>query len=181
MNRVKHWQELASRHVLDCGVFSVDELQSRSPADGSEHRFFRINANDWVQLVPVTKQREIVMVRQYRHGSGELSLEVPAGIIDPGESPEEAAVRECLEETGYRARALKPLGVFRPNPAYFANRLSAFFSSDLESVGAIQNTGTEQTELVLVPVDDVPSLLVDGTIDHALAVAVLWRFLHEFE
>jgi 8-oxo-dGTP pyrophosphatase MutT (NUDIX family) len=173
------WQELDREPVADCRVFSVERSIAASPVDGARHTFYRINSGSWTQLVPVTKNAEVVFVRQYRHGASRVTLEIPAGLVDPGEDPLDAALRECLEETGYRARNAVPLGVVNPNPALFSNRLHAYFAADVEPEAAIANTGTEQTEVVLVPVARLPEMILSGEIDHALVVGTLWRFLHE--
>lgn len=179
MSSIKKWIELRSEPVVDCRVFSVERSWSRSPADDSEHDFYRIVSVDWAQVVPVTAAGEIVMIRQYRHGSGKVTLEVPGGLVDPGESPVDAAARECLEETGFRASSLRSLGVLEPNPALFSNRLHTFVAEGVERVAEIQNTGTELTDVELIPAAELPRLLVAGDIDHALIVATLWRYLHE--
>jgi ADP-ribose pyrophosphatase len=181
VTRVKPWKELGRRRLLDCRVFEVESSLAQSPVDGSTHEYFRIICPDWVQIVPVTADDEVVMVRQYRHGSAALSLEVPAGLIEAGEMPAEAALRECLEETGFRAATAEPLGIVNPNPAYFANRLHMFYGPGAEPTAPIANTATEQTEVELVRLDDVARLLLEGTIDHALDVALLWRFLREVD
>ena len=100
-------------------------------------------------------------------------------MIDPGEDPETAAVRECLEESGYRAGKVEPLGVLNPNPAIFPNRLHTFLARDCDRVGEIANTSTEHTEVELVHLDRLPEMLRSGEIDHALVVATLWRVLYQ--
>jgi 8-oxo-dGTP pyrophosphatase MutT (NUDIX family) len=176
---VRPWTVLSSEQLQDCRIFEVERVVSSSPIDASEHEFFRIRSVDWAQIVPVTDRDEIVMVRQYRHGSGELSLEVPAGLIDPGETAEAAAARECLEETGYKVDGLRSLGVLRPNPALFTNRLHTYAAFGARRTAEIMQTDTEQTEVELVPVAEVPQMLIRGVVDHALDAALLWRFLHE--
>jgi 8-oxo-dGTP pyrophosphatase MutT (NUDIX family) len=177
MSKVKPWRELARERLLDCRIFDVEEVTAESPVDGSAHGFVRLCSPDWVQIVPETPAGEIVMVKQYRHGPATITLEIPAGMIDPGESPEAAGKRECLEETGYEARDVYSLGSINPNPAFLGNRLHAFVACDVERVTDIQNTGTEQTEVLLVPRADLRRMLRDGVIDHALVAATLWRYL----
>jgi 8-oxo-dGTP pyrophosphatase MutT (NUDIX family) len=171
------WSEVTRESVADCRIFSVERSVARSPADGTAHTFHRIQTTDWAQILPITAGGEAVLVRQYRHGSQRMTLEIPAGMLDPGEDPAAAALRECLEESGYRARQAISLGVVNPNPALFANRLHSFFAHDVELERAVQNTTTEFTEPVLVPVRDLERLLLDGEIEHALVAATLWRYL----
>jgi 8-oxo-dGTP pyrophosphatase MutT (NUDIX family) len=177
--RAKPWREIACDRLLDCRIFEVERSLALSPEDGSEHPFVRLRSADWVQIVPVTRAHEIVMVRQYRHGSGSIVLEIPGGLVDRGEDPAAAAVRECLEETGYLAGSVHSMGSMNPNPALFSNRLHSFYARGVERIADVQNTGTELTEVVLVPVRELRGLLRDNRIDHTLVAATLWRYLCE--
>ena len=177
MSRLKPWREVSRETLLDCRVFQVEKSVTQSPVDDREHDFFRVRNDDWVQIVPVTSNEELVMVRQFRHGSQSFVLEVPGGLVDPGEAPSQAAARECLEETGYQTGELLGIGAVNPNPAIHTSRLHSFYAPDVVPAGAVQETSTEQTEVVLIPVSDVEDLLRAGKIDHALVVATLWRFL----
>lgn len=179
MPRLKPWREVARETLLDCRIFEVERSTARSPIDGETHDFFRILSRDWVQIVALTPDREVVMVRQYRHGPSGFVLEIPGGLVDDGEDPAAAAARECLEETGYRVGEVRSLGSVNPNPALHAHRLHAFYAFDAMPAGPIRNTGTEQTEVELVPVDRLAEMLVAGRIDHALVAVTLWRFLHD--
>jgi ADP-ribose pyrophosphatase len=179
MTSVAEWRELAREPVADCRIFVVERSLAASPVDGSRHAFYRIRSQDWAQVVPITKAGEIVLVRQYRHGAGRVTLEIPGGLVDRGEDPAEAALRECLEETGYRARTAVSLGVVNPNPALFDNRLHAYLATDVELERTVENTATEHTEVVTRPVRDLPAMLLRGEIDHALVAVTLWRYLHE--
>lgn len=180
MSRAKPWRELSREKLLDCRVFEVERALCASPVDASEHEYFRVRNGDWVQIVPVTADDEIVMVRQWRHGSSSIVLEIPGGLADPGEEPAAAAQRELLEETGFDVRRLIPMGSLNPNPAIHTSPLYAFYAPHVVRVGEPQNSATEQTEVVLVPVHTVADRILNGEIDHALVVATLWRFLHEF-
>src|SRR5437588_488861 len=99
------WQVFKSASVYRCGIFTVRCDASRSLRSGQEHDFHVIETNDWVNVVPLTSDQQVVMVRQFRHGIGGLTLEVPAGVMDPeDESAAVAARRELREETGYTCR-----------------------------------------------------------------------------
>jgi len=174
---LRDWREVRREPVADCRIFSVERSIALSPADATLHPFHRIRSVDWAQILPITAAGDAVLVRQYRHGCQRVTLEIPGGLVDPDEDPAAAALRECLEETGYRARAAVALGAVNPNPALFNNRLHAFFAVDVEPERAVENTTTELTEVVLVPVGDIEGLLLRGDIDHGLVAGTLWRYL----
>jgi 8-oxo-dGTP pyrophosphatase MutT (NUDIX family) len=176
-SKVGAWREVSRETVADARIFTVEKSLAESPVDGEPRTFHRIRSVDWAQLLPITPDNEAVMVRQYRHGAQRITLEMPGGLIDAGEDPAVAALRECLEETGYRARTALPLGNVNPNPALFTHRLHSFYATDVQPERAIQNTGSEITEVVLVPVADLEGLLLSGEIEHALVAAALWRYL----
>ena len=180
MARPKDWREIRREHLADCRVFEVERSVAESPLDGSVHDYFRVLCPDWVQIIPVTEANEVVMVRQYRHGSSRVVLEVPGGIVDEGEDPASAAIRECLEETGYQADAVQPIGALNPNPAIHAHRLHSFYAHGVSKVAEIQNTATEHTEVELVPLGHLADRLRAGEIDHSLVAATLWRFLCDY-
>lgn len=178
MSLIKPWSRAKSRLLAECRIFNLHESTSVSPATGDDHQFYYIETADWVNIVPITDDNKIVCIRQFRHGNETITIEIPGGMVDPGEDPSVSAVRECREETGYECGEVQSLGVLAPNPALFENRLHTFVARGAKKVGAIQNTLTEKTEVVLIPLDDVPDRLMSGEIEHALVVATLWRLLY---
>jgi 8-oxo-dGTP pyrophosphatase MutT (NUDIX family) len=170
----RRWEVVTSERLHDCAVFSVNRLISRSPRDGGEHAFFRIDAADWVNIVPITTAGDLVLIRQYRHGAGEVTLEIPGGMVDRAEPPSVAAARELLEETGYRAAELDEIGRSNPNPALFCNRLITFVARGCERLDEVRNEGNEETVVELVSRADVTRLVREGRIDHALVLAGLY-------
>ncbi|RKX87446.1 MAG: NUDIX hydrolase, partial [Spirochaetes bacterium] len=118
------WENLESETQYDAGIFRLRTVRRRSP-DGEKAPFVSVDAPDWVTIIPELEggdKSEFLMVRQYRHGSEMVEMEFPAGVIDPGEKPAEAAARELLEETGYKAKELREIGSVSPNPAFMTNR-----------------------------------------------------------
>ncbi len=180
MSKPGRWKEVETEFLVDCRVFSVSRTTAASPRDGVHHPFFRIDSVDWVNIVPLTSKDEVVMVKQFRHGVSEITLETPGGMVDSGENPEAAAVHELLEETGYRAGEVRKLGSVNPNPALFGNRLHSFVALHCEHVAEVVNDEREETVVELVPRRRLRELVAEGQVDHALVLAAL-HFLDLYE
>ncbi|MFT7242666.1 MAG: ADP-ribose pyrophosphatase [Candidatus Azotimanducaceae bacterium] len=178
MSEIKPWRRLSSRTLAECRIFDLHESTTESPETGAEHQFYFIETADWVNIVPITDNNEVVCIRQFRHGNQAVTIEIPGGMVDPGEDPAIAAARECLEETGYHCDIVTSLGVLAPNPAVFDNEVHTYWAKGVKPTADIQNTATEKTEVVLIPLEDIPDMLMGGDIDHALVVATLWRLLY---
>ena len=169
--KLERWLTHGAESVYGCKLFSVIEHRRRSPRTGELHPFWVLDHADWVNIVPLTADRRVVMVMQYRHGVDDFTLEVPGGLIDPGEAPLEAGRREMREETGYDSDDVVPLGVVHPNPAIQSNRCHTFLARGVALAGEVSFDTTEETEVVLVPLDEIPELIKSGVITHALVVA----------
>ncbi|MCA1557529.1 MAG: NUDIX hydrolase [Acidobacteria bacterium] len=173
------WRRLRSERVADCRVFQVRRDHALSPRGGREHDFYCIESVDWINVIPLTAQNEVVMIEQYRHGADEVTLEIPGGMIDEGEAAERAAARELLEETGYCAAEVTLLGRTRPNPAIQNNWLYSFLARDCRFEQEPVFDSSEWAVLRLVPLADIPALIREGAITHALVVAAFhWLSLY---
>jgi ADP-ribose pyrophosphatase len=170
------WDTLEDEPIQDCRVFSVRRIRARSPRTGDAHDFFAIDSSDWVNVVAITPDERVVMVRQYRHGARQLTLETPGGMVDPGETPADAAARELLEETGYAAAEIVPLGAVNPNPALFRNRLHGFLARGAQRVRDVRHDSTEETHVELVPLAELREEVRAGRVDHALVIAVAYLY-----
>ncbi len=132
-----------------------------------------IDAPEWVNVVPLTADGRVLLVRQWRYGVAAPTLEIPGGMVEEGDA-RAAAARELEEETGYRAGRLERLGVLHPNPAFLSNRLSTFLATDLERVGEPAGDGHEEIELESAALEKIPGLITSGRITHALVVAAFY-------
>ncbi len=144
---------------------------------GGERQYIRLAVADWVNVVPVTPDGEVVLVRQFRHGIGASTIEVPGGVVEAGEEPEVAAIRELEEETGFVASRLESLGWVWPNPAIQDNRVHLFVAWDAREVGPPALDEGEDIAVELVAMDHIPAMLLAGEIRHALVVVSLERAL----
>ena len=171
---IRPWPLVASEQVLDLGLFRVTRDQARSPRTGGERSFYIVHMTDWLMVVPLTSAGRLVLVRQYRHGAREPGLEVPGGLHDgAGESPEQGAARELVEETGYGGGEFSFLGALRPQPALLSNRAWIYLARGVAKRAEPEPDQGEEFEVVLLDPRDVPSRIARGEISNAMTIAAL--------
>jgi 8-oxo-dGTP pyrophosphatase MutT (NUDIX family) len=169
------WKEEDRKKIFESRVFWVHESSCRTP-DGNLRTYTVIDAPDLAIVVPVLG-RKFVMVRQWRHGSRELSLEFPGGVFEPGESPEAAAARELQEETGYKPQTIRKIGEFSPNPAIMSNKVHFFLAEDLVDTGRQELDADEFVETELGDIDEVMKGMGKPPFIHALMGSALVLYL----
>ncbi|MSQ83803.1 MAG: NUDIX hydrolase [Myxococcales bacterium] len=167
------WPEISRQQLAQTRVFAVASATRQSPRTGKTHQFGLLECLDWVNVVALTADGLVVLVEQYRHGTQTVTLEVPGGMIDAGETPAEAASRELLEETGYRCAQVRQIGCVHPNPALQGNRCYTFVALGCTQERVPHFDATEDCLLRLEPVANLPGLVQSGAIGHALVVAAL--------
>ncbi len=168
------WTTVSSREIADCRVFKVREDTSRRDSDGLESTFFVVENPDWANIVAVTKDREVVLIEQFRHGSGSMILEIPGGMADDGEDAIAAASRELIEETGYSPGRMIAIGQSFPNPAIQNNTIHHFLALDCEKTADVAFDDHESIVSRLVPLSELENLVHNGEITHSLAITAIY-------
>ncbi|WP_422480226.1 NUDIX hydrolase [Pleomorphochaeta sp. DL1XJH-081] len=177
------WKTIARKKVFAGPIFDVSSVQ-RASTDGRVGSFIEINAPKWATIIPWFRDDQgvphFVMVRQYRHGSDSVTIEFPAGTVDPGEDPKVAALRELREETGFEPiEDVIFLGSISPNPAFMNNRVWFYFVEGIRYVGEQVLDTHEQLDILTIPVNTVLESMGTGPYDNGImmiAQAYFWRY-----
>jgi len=174
---LKPWEKVGSTPAGDFRIFSIRAERKISPRTHQEHDFYIIDSVNWVNVIALTPDRELVMVEQYRHGTDTIELEIPGGMMDSTDASAEATgARELREETGYEGQSARLLGRIFPNPAIMSNTCFTVLIEQCHCVHPVMFDHGEDIVTRLVPADQVPSLVMSGQIRHSLVVVALYYF-----
>ena len=168
------WRKIADEQLVDMGIFTLHRVRVRNPRTEADRDMARVSTQDWVNVVAIDEAGELVLVRQYRHGTDSITLEIPGGLIDAGESPRNAALRELLEETGHSGGEVHELGFVLPNPAFIDNRCFSFLVLGCRRTHELALDDGEDIEVVTRPASTIPQLVESGEIRHALVICAFW-------
>jgi ADP-ribose pyrophosphatase len=177
---VKPWKIVSSKMEKSFRIFNLRTDRALSPRTSREHDFYILESSDWVNIIPLTRQEEVILIRQYRHGIREVTLEIPGGIIEKGDSPQDTARKELREETGYSASEMLLIGTVYPNPAFLNNRCHTYLARDVSRTAKQDQDAKEDIEIVIKPLEDIPGLIRRGEIRHSLVLAAFYRFYMEY-
>ncbi len=172
----KCWKHEKTQTRGDYKIFTVRQDTCTSPRTGNKHDFYVLDTFDWSTVIPVTPEGHIIFIQQWRPGTDAIELELPGGVIDAGESPEKAAVRELREETGYVSKAMVKLGTIAPNPAILSNRCHFFLASEVIPTGQRELDSAEDIDIVSIDPKEIPDLIAKETLRHGIIVAALYYY-----
>lgn len=170
------WEILGHTLLTHTRIFDVRSTRFRHPGRQYERDFVVIDAPDWVNVVALTPDEQIVLVRQFRYGIDAVSLEIPGGVIETGEQPLAAGVRELQEETGYTGASAILLGSVHPNPAMQSNRCHFVFVDQARLTHPLAWDADEELLTVPRPAEEVFTLARNGGITHGLVLNALLLF-----
>src|SRR5437867_552767 len=174
---IKPWKKISSQPLGDFRIFTLRSDTKISPRTRQQHDFFVIDSVNWVNVIALTPDQQLVMVEQYRHGSDTVELEIPGGMMDSDDSsPEKTALRELREETGYEGDNPRLIGRIFPNPAIMSNECFTVLIENCRCVHPVQFDHSEDLLTRLVPIAEIPKLVADGKILHSLVVVALYHY-----
>ena len=172
----QRWKKLGARTVAHTRIFDVQSVDFHHPQRAKPQDFIVIAAPDWVNVVALTPDGQLVLVRQFRYGTNDFSVEIPGGVMDEGEDPIAAGLRELREETGYTGTKARLLGSVHPNPAMQNNRCHLVLVEDARRSEQLDWDPDEEFEIMTKPVDEAYALAYAGGITHAMVLDALLLF-----
>ena len=174
---IQPWKTIATKQLGDFRIFTLRSDLKISPRTGKEHDFFVLDSVNWVNVIAITPENELVMVEQFRHGSDTVELEIPGGMMDASDaSAAETAIRELREETGYEGEHARTIGKVFPNPAIMGNTCFTVLVENCRANHEVKFDSGEDIFTRLVPVAQIPELVSAGKILHSLVVAALFHY-----
>ncbi len=180
-NPPSRWEKRDASVIAVTRIFEVKSQRYWHPVRRIEKEFAVVQAPDWVNVIAVTPDGRLALINQFRFGLNGFSLEIPGGIMDQGEDPVAAGLRELREETGYGGKNARVIGIVHPNPAFQTNRCHLVLVEDAQRTGDLDWDDDEEIEVRLIPVDEVYALARSGTISHSLVLDGLFFFQPHWE
>jgi len=171
------WKLLRSRACGDFRIFTVREDAYSHPDKGGERSFFVIETSNWVNVIAITLEDEIVFIRQHRPGISGVRVEIPGGVIEAGEAPEVAAARELREETGYCGDAPELICTTEPNPATHNNLCHSYLVRNARLLEDCELDADEVIDVFTRPFSELPNMIANNEVSHALLQVPLLHYL----
>ncbi len=174
---IKPWEGLGIHYEKDYHLFKVKIEQRKHPISNQIGNFVLLDSADWVNIIPITSKNELVVIRQFRHGTSTITTEIPGGLVEAGEDVRIAAKRECIEETGYSSQSeAKYLGFVYPNPAFLTNKCHTFLWENCELTQSQKLDEFEDIEVVTIPIETMLEQIVNSEINHSVIMSALMLY-----
>lgn len=177
LQKMKNWIRSNPQELLKTPIYTIHSHEAKSQDSDKAGKFFTLNAPDWINVIAITEENEVIVISQYRHGTDEITLEIPGGASDPGEDPIESAKRELLEETGFISEEWESLGKTAVNPAIMTNYTHMFIAKNCKKVAEQQLDGLEEIDIEFISIQEFLQKIVKMEIDHSLILSAVAKWL----
>ncbi len=178
---MKKWITESQDELYKGRIFSLYDNRCYHPVKRVEHNFYVLKTYDWINVVALTEANEIILVKQHRLGTDELTLETPGGIIEKNETPEDTALRELEEETGYKSEKIILLKKLSANPAILNNYIYFYLALGCKQLSHQILDSAEDIEIQVCSMAELKAMINSGAIDHSIVITALsLYFLSDF-
>ena len=174
---ISKWKKNSERSVLKASVFEYFKVVSTSPDSEKTGQFDVLKCRNWVNIIALTPNNEVVLVKQFRQGTEEITLEIPGGVLHIGEDPILGAKRELEEETGFLAKEWALLGSVDANPAFMTNKCFVYLATGCVNSSSQNLDPFEEIEVTTAPIEEIPNFIREGKISHSLVVAAFYLYV----
>ena len=172
------WDIFSDRVILETPVMTIKAGPVCCRRSGKQKDFYLLDFPDWVNVIALTPERDVVLIRQFRYGSNRMEIEIPGGMVNAQEPPIEAGCRELLEETGYAGCNARIIGRVCPNPALQRNYCYTVLVEKAVKVTEPSMDDMEDIESFLLAEKEISSRIAAGDIDHGLVLNALMFYLN---
>jgi len=177
---IEKWKNIKSEEILFLNIFNVVRKTYQRPDTKTEFKANILELPDWVNIVGINEDDQLLLIKQFRFGTNNIELEIPGGIMEPDETHKEAAIRELKEETGFKTKRIKQIGRVYANPAFMTNQVYTYLA-DLSERGAPNLDPNEIIEVEFASLSQVKKYLKSGKISNAYCVLGLFWYIFEEE
>ena len=174
MSSVENWQLGNEKTVFTARIFSIESHLAKNPRNNIEAEYFTAKFPNFVNIIALTEEQDVILIRQFRHGSKKIEIELPGGCIDSGECPLEAGTRELAEETGYKGSNSQLIGDCLPNPAVQGNHCYTVLTQNCKLTYSRKLDDGEDIEVFKVPLGDIRKMITDGEITNSMVIAAFY-------